>query len=127
MSKQENLTKSKTVTGEYIERGNYMRFMGMRKNEKHNDVSEKRIAEKKSSMVKILGSGCKKCNELEANTAKALEQLGIDEKITHITDFVEIAQYGVMSTPAIVFKEKVISYGKVLKPEEIATLIRNEI
>ena len=73
--------------------------------------------------VKVLGSGCAKCNELEANTKKALEQLGMDSTIIHVTDFTQIATYGVMSTPALVVDSKVVSYGKVLKTEEIVALL----
>jgi small redox-active disulfide protein 2 len=74
--------------------------------------------------VKILGSGCKKCNELEANTVEALKQLGMDTAIDHVTDFSQIAAYGVMSTPALVVNGKVVSYGKVLKAEEAAEIIK---
>jgi small redox-active disulfide protein 2 len=74
--------------------------------------------------VKVLGSGCAKCNELEANVRKALEQLKMDTNITHVTDFKEIAGYGVMSTPALVVDEKVVSYGKVLKVEEAVKLLQ---
>lgn len=73
--------------------------------------------------IKILGSGCAKCNQLEQNTIEALKQLGRNTKIQHITDFAEIANYGVMTTPAIVYNGKVISYGKVLKTEEIIKLL----
>lgn len=73
--------------------------------------------------VKILGSGCQKCNQLEANTVEALQALGMDTTVDHITDFGEIAAYGVMSTPALVVDGKVISYGKVLKPDEIVKLL----
>lgn len=66
--------------------------------------------------VKILGSGCAKCNQLEAATREALGQLGMDPAIDHVTDFSQIATYGVMSTPALVVDGKVVSYGKVLKP-----------
>lgn len=74
--------------------------------------------------VKILGSGCAKCNELENNTLKALEQLGMDTAIDHITDFAKIAEYGVMSTPALVVDGKVVSYGKVLKTNEVKDLLK---
>ena len=56
----------------------------------------------KGAKVKILGSGCAKCNELEANTVAALQQLGMDTAVDHVTDFVQIAAYGVMTTPALV-------------------------
>ena len=73
--------------------------------------------------VKILGSGCTKCNELEANTAAALQQLGMNTNIEHITDFAQIAAYGVMTTPALVVDGKVVSYGKVLKTDEIMAIL----
>lgn len=79
---------------------------------------------KKESGIKVLGSGCAKCNELEASTKEALAQLGMDTDIDHVTDFVQIAAYGVMSTPALVIDGKVVSYGKVLKKEEVVKLIR---
>lgn len=77
----------------------------------------------KEEYVKVLGSGCAKCNELEANVKKALEQLGMDTSVEHVTDFSVIAAYGVMTTPALVVGEKVVSYGKVLKVEEAVKLL----
>ncbi|SJZ74023.1 thioredoxin family protein [Garciella nitratireducens] len=74
--------------------------------------------------VKILGSGCTKCNQLEAATKSALEQLGMDTTIDHVTDFSQIAAYGVMSTPALVIDGKVVSYGKVLKTDEIVKILQ---
>lgn len=74
--------------------------------------------------IKVLGSGCAKCNELEAATRVALEELGMDTAIDHVTDFTEIAAYGVMTTPALVVDNKVVSYGKVLKKDEIKKLIK---
>ncbi len=78
----------------------------------------------KSISVKILGSGCAKCNKLEEATKEALEQLGMDQRVEHITDFGQIAAYGVMSTPALVVDEKVVSFGKVLKKEEIMKILQ---
>ena len=76
--------------------------------------------------IKILGSGCKKCNALEAATIEALEQLGMPAEVDHVTDFAQIVSYGVMSTPALVINNKVVSYGKVLKPSEAKVLIEAE-
>lgn len=73
--------------------------------------------------VKILGSGCAKCNQLEANTLEALKQLRMDMTIDHITDFAQIAAYGVMTTPALVVDGKVVSFGKVLKTDEVIALL----
>ncbi|WP_101908610.1 thioredoxin family protein [Marasmitruncus massiliensis] len=74
--------------------------------------------------VKVLGSGCAKCNQLEAATKAALEQLGMDTTIDHVTDFSQIAAYGVMTTPALVVDGKVVSYGKVLKTEEVIKILQ---
>lgn len=81
-------------------------------------------AKNEGASVKVLGSGCAKCNQLEAATKAALEQLGMDTTIDHITDFSQIAAYGVMSTPALVVDSKVVSYGKVLKTEEVVKILQ---
>jgi small redox-active disulfide protein 2 len=74
--------------------------------------------------IKILGSGCAKCNQLEAAVKEALSQLGLEESVEHVTDYSMIAAYGVMSTPALVVDGKVVSYGKVLKPEEVIAILK---
>lgn len=76
-------------------------------------------AKNEGASVKILGSGCAKCNQLEEATRAALEQLGMDTAVDHVTDFSQIAAYGVMTTPALVVDGKVVSMGKVLKTEEV--------
>ena len=74
--------------------------------------------------VKVLGSGCAKCNQLEAATKEALAQLGMNTEIDHVTDFAQIAAYGVMTTPALVVDGKVVSYVKVLKTEEVVKILQ---
>lgn len=74
-------------------------------------------------VIKILGSGCKNCVTLAENVGKVLEQENLQAKIVKVTDFAEITGYGVMSTPALVINEKVVSYGKVLKPEEVRKIL----
>lgn len=74
--------------------------------------------------IKILGTGCPNCKALEANTLKALEELGIKAEIEKITDIAKIMEYGIMSTPGLVIDEKVISYGKVLNLNEIKKLLK---
>jgi len=76
------------------------------------------------SSVKVLGSGCAKCKQLEINTKEALNQLGMNSEIDHVTDFTQIAAYGVMTTPALVVDGKVVSYGKVLKTEEVVNILK---
>ena len=81
-------------------------------------------ANKASGGVKVLGSGCAKCNALEQATREALAELGMDTTIEHVTDFARIAAYGVMSTPALVVDGRVVSCGKVLKKDEAKALIQ---
>ena len=80
--------------------------------------------EKRSSGVKVLGGGCAKCNQLEEAAVKALLELGMDSTIEHVRDYEKIAAYGVMTTPALVVDGKVVSYGKVLKKEEVMELLK---
>lgn len=76
--------------------------------------------------IKILGSGCANCKKLEANAKEAVEQLGVDAKITKVQDMKDIMKYGVMRTPAIVIDEKVKMYGKVCSVEEIKKYVEDE-
>jgi small redox-active disulfide protein 2 len=81
-------------------------------------------AKTEGASVKVLGSGCPKCNALEAATKAALEQLGMDTTIEHVTDYAKMAAYGVMSTPALVVDGKVVSYGKALKTDEVVAILK---
>lgn len=81
-------------------------------------------AAKRAAGVKVLGGGCARCNALEAAVHAALEELGMDTAIDHVTDFGQIAAYGVLSTPALVVDGKVVSYGKVLTKDEAKALLQ---
>lgn len=74
--------------------------------------------------IKVLGTGCKKCKELEANVNEAINQSGTEATIEKIEDIPSIMKYGVMSTPALVIDEKVVSVGKLLTVKEITRLIK---
>lgn len=74
-------------------------------------------------IIKILGSGCKKCIALTESTKSALASLQRQAEIVKVTDFAEIAAHGVMSTPALVIDDTVVSVGKVLTPGDVAALI----
>jgi len=76
-------------------------------------------------IIKILGSGCKKCLALAENAETALQMAKRDAQIEKVTDFVAIAGYGVMSTPGLVIDEKVVSSGRVLSTAEIETLLNS--
>lgn len=73
--------------------------------------------------VKVLGSGCASCHALYENACKAVKDAGLEIEVEYITDMEKIMSYGVMSMPALVVNEKVVSVGKVLKPADIQNMI----
>ena len=74
--------------------------------------------------IKVLGPGCKSCHELNEASIAAVKELGMDLEVEYITDMEKIVSYGVMSMPALVINEKVVSMGKALKPAEIINLLK---
>jgi small redox-active disulfide protein 2 len=73
--------------------------------------------------IKILGTGCVKCNHLEAAARTAISELGLDIELVKVTDPGEIVSWGVMSTPALVIDDEVVSVGKVLSAADIKQLL----
>jgi small redox-active disulfide protein 2 len=74
-------------------------------------------------IIKILGTGCSKCNKLEENTKLAVEELGVNASIEKVTDFKEIMKYRVMQTPTLVVDEKVKAVAKIPSIEEIKKIL----
>ena len=74
--------------------------------------------------VKVLGAGCKSCHEQYENAKEAVKNMGLGTTVEYITDMQKVMEYGVMSMPAIVVNEKVVSMGKVLKASEVEKLFR---
>ncbi len=72
--------------------------------------------------IKILGSGCTNCKNLEANTRKALAELGLTVEIEKVTDPGEIVSWGVMSTPALVIDDEVVLSGRVPPADQLKQL-----
>jgi len=74
-------------------------------------------------IIKVLGSGCKNCVALKENTEAALKETGIEAEVVKVEEIKDIIAYGVMQTPALVIDEKVVSFGKVLKPKDIIKIL----
>lgn len=70
--------------------------------------------------VKILGSGCKCCVQTAEIAATEAGKLGIDIELEKVTDFAEIAKFGIASTPGVVIDGKVVHAGGLPKPEDMA-------
>ena len=77
--------------------------------------------------VKILGPGCKNCQNLETRTREALEHLGLEADVEKVTDYAAIAGYGVMKTPGLVADEKLLVSGRVPTTEEISRLLSESL
>ena len=77
-----------------------------------------------SKKIEILGTGCAKCNKLEENAKKAVQLAGADATVTKISDLAQIANYGVMITPALVLDWQVKVVGKIPTPEAIAEWLK---
>ena len=74
--------------------------------------------------IKVLGAGCKSCHEQHENVKKAVTNMSLDAEVEYITDMEKVMSYGVMSMPAIVVNEQVVSMGKVLKAAQVEALLK---
>ena len=77
-----------------------------------------------STKIEILGTGCAKCNKLEENAKKAVQLAGTEATVTKVSDLAQIANYGVMITPALVLDGQVKVVGKIPTPEAIAEWLK---
>jgi len=73
--------------------------------------------------IEILGTGCPKCEQLAANVKRAVEELGLTAEIIKVTDIAEIANRGVMMTPALSVDGDVKLAGKVAPVVELKALL----
>jgi len=79
-------------------------------------------------VIKVLGSGCLNCKKLHQSAEEAIKELKANINLEYITDMERIIAYGVMSTPALVINERVVSQGRILSKEDIIKLIKsNEV
>jgi len=69
--------------------------------------------------IKVLGPGCRRCEQTDKNVREAVAESGVDAKVEKVTNVMEIARYGVFGTPAVVVNDQVKSVGKIPTKEEI--------
>lgn len=74
--------------------------------------------------IKVLGPGCPKCKQVEEIVSQVIDETGGDIKFEKVTDIMKIAEYGVMTTPAIVIDGEIKSVGKIPKKEDIKKMDR---
>ncbi|MBK8460861.1 MAG: thioredoxin family protein [Micropruina sp.] len=73
--------------------------------------------------IKVLGPGCANCVNLEKVAKQAASELGIDATFEKVTDYAEIAAYGIMRTPGLVVDEQVVLSGRVPTARQVKELL----
>jgi small redox-active disulfide protein 2 len=73
--------------------------------------------------IKVLGSGCAKCQALERTTKEAIKELGVDAEIEHVRDINKIMEYPILTTPGLVINENLVVSGRVPSKAEVTTFI----
>ncbi len=73
--------------------------------------------------IKVLGTGCSNCKNLEKATQVAISEMGITAEIIKEEDIQKIMAYGIMRTPALVIDEKIALYGRVPSVKELKEII----
>ena len=73
--------------------------------------------------IKILGSCCANCVNLEKAAKQAVSELGIDATFEKVTDYADIASYNIMRTPGLVVDEEVILSGRVPTARQVKELL----
>lgn len=73
--------------------------------------------------IKILGTGCPKCKELERITRQAVEELSLKAEISKVEDIMDIMKYNIIRTPGLVLNEKVVLSGRIPTVNEVKNLL----
>ncbi|MBW2427386.1 MAG: TM0996/MTH895 family glutaredoxin-like protein [Deltaproteobacteria bacterium] len=74
--------------------------------------------------IKVLGTGCTRCNTAEAVVKEAVAISGVEAQVIKVKDIKEIAKYAVAVTPGIIVDGQIKSVGKVPSVEEVLNWIR---
>ncbi len=73
--------------------------------------------------IKVLGPGCQKCYSLEKAVKNTLAELDLEADVSKVDDIMDIMEYGVISTPALVINEKTIFSGRIPSDKELKKII----
>jgi small redox-active disulfide protein 2 len=77
--------------------------------------------------IKVLGSGCANCKRVEQIANKVVAEMALDAEVTKVTDYNEIANYNILSTPGLVVNEKVVCSGRIPTPAEVTTWLADAL
>ena len=74
--------------------------------------------------IKVLGTGCKKCQNLENKVRELVASYNIDATVEKVTDIQEMVNYGIMMTPGLIINEKVKSFGIIPKDDQLLSWLK---
>jgi len=77
-------------------------------------------------MIEVLGTGCAKCNKLEAMVRSVADKLGVSYEIMHVCDINAIVQYGVMTPPALAIDGRIVVTGRLPSEAELTSWLKIE-
>ena len=77
--------------------------------------------------IKILGSGCAKCKKLEELAREAIDELGVQASVVHVTDMNAIMAYPILSTPGLVINGQLKTSGRLPRKEEIVAWLKEAV
>ncbi len=77
--------------------------------------------------IEVLGPGCQKCTALAANVKTAADRLGLHYELSKVTNIMEITNYGVMVTPALVINGEVKLSGKAASDAELTIILTSAL
>jgi small redox-active disulfide protein 2 len=77
--------------------------------------------------IKVLGPGCANCKRLEQITRKVISDLAIEANVIKVTDYGEIMNYPILSTPGLVINEQVVCSGRIPTPAEVTIWVANAL
>lgn len=75
-------------------------------------------------IIKLIGSGCDKCDQLYENVKAAVEELGLNIEIEKVEDLIEMVKLGVMSSPSLMVDGKLVVSGRVVSKEKLIELLK---
>ena len=75
--------------------------------------------------IKILGTGCAKCHQLEQTARQVVKELAVDATVEEVKDIKKIMEYPILTTPGLVVNEELVCSGRIPSKSEVTQFIIN--
>lgn len=77
--------------------------------------------------IKVLGPGCANCQRVEAVARNAVNEMGMEAEMIKVTEYAEIMEYPIISTPGLVINEKLVCAGRIPNQAEVTSWLADAI